>query len=240
MDSAFHSPTRLGHRDRSSLRRWRRWAVSARTLVAALALAASAGCASGPPPSLPELKTTLVRYVESQRYAADIHRVSERVQRFLRRAAPSAAQPALVLDIDETSLSNWAYQLDSDFCYDSQAFHAWVLEEDAPALAGVLALYETARQLDVAVFFVTGRHEDERAATEANLRAVGFESWEGLHMRPRNDGRATAAVFKTEVRRRIDADGFTILANVGDQESDLAGGFSRRSYKLPNPFYTVP
>lgn len=215
-------------------RRFARW-----VLAPALALVA-AGCASGPPPSLPQFKASLVRYVDSRRYDADVQRVADRAERFLRRAAASVARPALVLDIDETSLSNWPYQLDSDFCYDSAEFDAWVQRREAEAIAGVLELYTTARELGVAVFFVTGRSEGQRAATEANLRAVGFEDWEGLDMRPRGDGHASAAVFKTEVRRRISDDGYVILANVGDQASDLAGGFARRAFKLPNPFYEVP
>lgn len=29
-------------------------------------------------------------------------------------------------------------------------------------------------------------------------------------------------------------------ANLGDQQSDLDGGYSERNYKLPNPFYLIP
>jgi len=32
----------------------------------------------------------------------------------------------------------------------------------------------------------------------------------------------------------------TIIVNAGDQESDLAGGYAERAYKLPNPFYYIP
>jgi hypothetical protein len=28
--------------------------------------------------------------------------------------------------------------------------------------------------------------------------------------------------------------------NIGDQMSDLDGGFAERTYKLPNPFYFIP
>lgn len=237
MHSMLHTLAAARRRRTSSRRANRRspwWAVAP-----ALALVA-ASCAPAPPPSLPQFKASLVRYVDSRRYDADVQLVTDRAERFLRRAAPAAPRPALVLDIDETSLSNWPYQLASDFCYDSADFHAWVLRREAEAIAGVLELYSTARELGVAVFFVTGRHEDQRAATEANLRAVGFAGWAGLDMRPRGDGHPSAAVFKTEVRRRISDEGYVILANVGDQESDLAGGFARRAFKLPNPFYEVP
>lgn len=39
-------------------------------------------------------------------------------------------------------------------------------------------------------------------------------------------------------RAAIEAQGYTIVANVGDQESDLAGGRAERAFKLPNPFYS--
>ena len=39
------------------------------------------------------------------------------------------------------------------------------------------------------------------------------------------------------MRRRIAEQGYTILLSMGDQESDLAGGYAERTFKLPNPFY---
>lgn len=222
----------------------RRAMLGIKRLTCAIVLVGStltlAGCASTAQQSLPAFKASLLEYVESGGYAEDVAEVANGAVKYLRREARETAQPAIVLDIDETSLSNWPYQVDSRFCYDAEAFHAWVLEAEAEPLAGVLELYKVARELDVAVFFVTGRHEDQRAATEANLAAVGFDEWETLDMRPRNDGEASAAAFKVAVRRRISEAGYTIIANVGDQESDLAGGYSRRAFKLPNPFYEVP
>jgi acid phosphatase len=41
-------------------------------------------------------------------------------------------------------------------------------------------------------------------------------------------------------RRQIEQQGYTIIANIGDQPSDLDGGFSEQTYLLPNPFYRVP
>jgi hypothetical protein len=32
----------------------------------------------------------------------------------------------------------------------------------------------------------------------------------------------------------------TIVANMGDQPSDLEGGFAERTFLLPNPFYRIP
>lgn len=47
----------------------------------------------------------------------------------------------------------------------------------------------------------------------------------------------TTEQFKTETRRKLQSEGRMIIANVGDQDSDLAGGFSDRTFKVPGPFY---
>ena len=99
--------------------------------------------------------------------------------------------------------------------------------------------FKAARSKGVAVFFITGRPENERAATEDNLHKTGYEGWSGLALRPVGDSSA-AAVFKTAERKKIAEQGFTIIANVGDQPSDLAGGYSERTFLLPNPFYRIP
>ena len=66
---------------------------------------------------------------------------------------------------------------------------------------------------------------------------AGYDGWTKLIMRP--EGMPTAD-FKTGARQAIEADGYTIVANVGDQFSDLAGDHAERCFKLPNPFYFIP
>ena len=41
-------------------------------------------------------------------------------------------------------------------------------------------------------------------------------------------------------RRTLAEQGYVIVLNMGDQESDLAGGHAERTFKMPNPFYRVP
>lgn len=55
----------------------------------------------------------------------------------------------------------------------------------------------------------------------------------------RRAGQPTAD-FKSQARQAIEADGHTIIANVGDQLSDLTGGYAERCFKVPNPFYFIP
>ena len=41
-------------------------------------------------------------------------------------------------------------------------------------------------------------------------------------------------------RQLIESQGYDIVANVGDQLSDLEGGFADRTFKLPNPMCFLP
>jgi len=109
----------------------------------------------------------------------------------------------------------------------------------ANAIAGTLALFKAVKARNVAVFFVTSRYKDEklRAATVKNLQAAGYEGWAGLVLRPSTAGNMTIAGYKSSERGKIAAQGYTIIVNVDDQQSDLNGGYAERAYKLPKPFY---
>jgi hypothetical protein len=92
----------------------------------------------------------------------------------------------------------------------------------------------------MALFLITCRPESQRNATERNLRAAGYPAWTGLYMEPDRAVFASAADFKAPKRREIVERGYTIVLNMGDQLSDLEGGYARRTFKLPNPFYWIP
>jgi acid phosphatase len=46
-------------------------------------------------------------------------------------------------------------------------------------------------------------------------------------------------VYKTAERTKVEAEGYTIIANVGDQIGDLEGEHSGCTFKVPNPFYFI-
>lgn len=45
--------------------------------------------------------------------------------------------------------------------------------------------------------------------------------------------------FKPATRAEVESSGYHIILNVGDQYSDLVGGYSLYTLKLPNPVYIV-
>jgi acid phosphatase len=203
-----------------------------------------AGCAapSHEPRNISLLKDEIRAYVADGRYERDIAVVATRadawlVQRAARRG--DGERLAVVLDLDETLLSNWPFIAAEDIGGSDAAWDAWLGKGEAPAIEPVRAVYRTARRLGIDVLFITSRGESLRAATEKNLRAIGCGGFAVLAMKPAVS-KETAAAFKAGVRRRLSAEGRAIVANIGDQDSDLAGGFAERTFKLPDPFYFTP
>ncbi len=177
-------------------------------------------------------------------YAHDLNLQADRAIDFLRRRVahrrPHEKQ-AMVFDIDETTLSNYRELLQSGFTYRKPEFDAWVNSAQAPAIPGSLRIYRVARRLGVAVFFITGRPVSQRAATERNLRAQGFTSWQGLTLRPVSTARESVEAYKSAARSHIIAQGYTLVLNVGDQWSDLKGTHEAEyNVKYPDPFYYIP
>jgi predicted secreted acid phosphatase len=192
------------------------------------------------PANLSVLKAELVQYHESGDYERAVAGVARDARTWIERRIGQRKEGeklAIVLDIDETALSNWASMQANDFGYIPDRWKAWVNKAEATAIAPVREVYRVARSGDVAVFFITGRSEDQRRGTELNLFREGYDDFAQLIMRPSDAEKRSAAAFKTEVRQKLTERGFTLIANIGDQESDLTGGFAEKTFKLPNPFY---
>ena len=54
------------------------------------------------------------------------------------------------------------------------------------------------------------------------------------------NGSCTTIHYKSATRAHIESLGYDIVANFGDQYSDLTGGFADRTFKVPNPNYYLP
>ncbi|GBR37722.1 acid phosphatase [Neoasaia chiangmaiensis NBRC 101099] len=203
------------------------------------------------PPNVGEAAHAARIYHDSGRYAHDLDTVLSQADAWITQRAPNVRKPAVVLDIDETSISNWPEIQADDFGYvpNGPCEHlpngpcgwlAWEATLRAAAIPGTLTLVRNAQAHGVAVFFVTARHESERSVTENNLRAAGYANWSGLVLRPEGQHTPGAGSYKSGARAAIEAQGYAIVANIGDQPSDLAGGHAERGFLLPNPFYRVP
>ena len=111
--------------------------------------------------------------------------------------------------------------------------------ETGKVIPSTLELFNLAKQNGVAVFFITGRRENTRAHTESNLTREGYDGWQQLFLKP-DASTDTTVQYKSGARATIEGQGYRIVANVGDQYSDLAGGHEDIGFKLANPFYFLP
>jgi acid phosphatase len=192
------------------------------------------------PANLGPHKAEIRAYVKSGEYERDIAAVAATAGTWLeQRVKQGGGKLAIVFDLDETLLSNWEEIDRRDLGMERTAFAAWFNATKCPAIEPVREVYRVARTLGVEVVFLTGRPERFRAATEKNLQAIGCGDFAKLICKP-NDFQGTAEKYKTAERARLEAGGVVIIANLGDQESDLAGGHAERTFKLPNPFYISP
>lgn len=191
------------------------------------------------PANLDPHKQEVRAYVESGKYMEDIAAVAADAQTWLEaRAVKKAAgeRIAMVFDLDETLLSNWPHVSRLDLGYQPAEWDQWVADGKAPAIAPVREVYRIARRLGVEVIFITGRRDRDRPGTEKNLREIGCGEYALLLTKP-DASKEKTGPFKTAARAKLEADGRVIIANIGDQVSDLEGGHAEKTFKLPNPFY---
>ncbi|WP_348537577.1 HAD family acid phosphatase [Nocardia cyriacigeorgica] len=145
--------------------------------------------------------------------------VADRARDELAGSLSGAARPAIVFDIDNTSLAT--------------QYNPGVI---IPAIDPILRLAAWARGQGAAIIFVTGRPELVNGYTRHNLTSVGFPV-DGLYGSPLTTfsaGSSGLEQYKTGARIDIEFAGYTIVANIGNSPSDLTGGHAEKTYKLPD------
>lgn len=225
--------------------------ITIASALTVIALLQGGAVAHSQPPNVGDAKTTATEYHDSGAYLTDLQLATAPAVAWIGERAPAVDRPAVVFDIDETALSNWEVIQANDFgrIIDGSCstlpqgpcgWREWDLRATSTVIAPTFDVFTTARDRGVAIFFITGRDESQRAATERNLAAVGYTGYTALIMEPVDVHYPSAADFKAPQRASIAASGHDIIANIGDQPSDLAGGFAERTFLLPNPFYRIP
>jgi hypothetical protein len=207
------------------------------------------------PLNIGTIKPLLVDY-HTKYYNDDVTAAFSSAQKFMEQNAAQSKRPVIVLDIDETSLTNWPNLAADDFGFVAGGscdvlpagpcgFNRWILSSNAEAIGPALKLFKAAKLIGVGVIFITGRPDSQRDATVINLEHAGFDGWTELRTRPDRDPR-TVQQYKTDERIAVEKgpEGYTIIANVGDQMSDLRGDSTGDhggcTFKVPNPFYFIP
>lgn len=197
------------------------------------------------PANLALLTQEVQKYHDSGAYHKEVKDIITRAQDFIKERAEANSHNehpeklAIVLDIDETSISNYSHMVARHFVGHREKIHREILAANAPVIKPMLRFYNYALQHGIAVFFVTGRLESERLATIKNLGDAGYHNWANLYLKPNKYQEDSVVPFKSQIRAAISQQGYTIIASLGDQLSDLKGGYAEKGFKLPNPYYYI-
>jgi Predicted secreted acid phosphatase len=164
--------------------------------------------------------TSATAGVDYATWQSDVQAVVDQAVPYVeQRTANAGGQKlAVVFDIDNTTLET--------------DFHPWY-ELPTPAVKASLALARYAHSRGVAVFFVTARPGIIASETKWNLKSVGYPV-DGLYVRDLPDLFDEVGAYKTGERAEIESLGYTIIANVGNNTTDLVGGHAERTFKLPD------
>lgn len=198
------------------------------------------------PKNLDLVKASLIKYHDSGEYQKDQAKVIDQAMQYLKtrlereKHAKTSKKLALVLDIDETSLSNYPDLINMRFGGTQEQINDAKGKATDPVIESTLKLYRYAKANHVAVFFITARTEPYRAATEKNLADAGYKNWDGLSLNSETYAERSKAPYKIGARTLIEQQGYDIVLNIGDQQSDLSGGHADKTFKLPNPYYLTP
>lgn len=184
-------------------------------------------------------------------YARQVHGIERRIETYLQaRTHSSNGKPAIVLDVDDTTLLTYNYELENGFAYNPTTNAAYVEAEKMSAVFGMPDVVKWARSHGYSIFYITGRPEAQRAATAGNLGKVGYDVPATDHLFLKNAANPPSYLpcgstcntieYKSGTRAHIESLGYDVVADIGDQYSDLSGGHTDKTFKMPNPMYFLP
>ena len=178
------------------LRRSPRLAVTAG--VAVLALAAGVAYAAAPAPAIktitPRSENQITNldvlrqqirnyygdplgtgvFADDSNYAKEAQKAAAAGATWLARPHHTNKIKAIVLDVDDTSLATWVYEIFSNWAFNPTTNGTFVTEQRFPAVPGMVAMATQAVHEGYALIFLTGRGALQEAATLGNLTHDGI------------------------------------------------------------------
>jgi predicted secreted acid phosphatase len=184
-------------------------------------------------------------------YAKEMHSIERKAEHYLARngAHRHTKNKAIVLDIDDTTLNTYNYEIFSNFVFNPTSNAAFVNAAAFPAVFGMPRLAHKAKAEGYKIFFLTGRPISQTDGTVTNLDNAGYPHVPASQLFLKDPTSpwlssctttCTTDQYKSLTRKHIESLGNHIVANFGDQFSDFSGGFEQRRFKIPNPMYFLP
>lgn len=221
-------------------------------------------------PNIDSVKSTIRTYYgagsdgiankTSSPYVSEMHSIlakeTKKLKVLYKHSAEHGKKPAMVFDADDTTLLTYDMEDHAmHFNFDPVLQDTWVQDQRFPATPAMPAFIKAAQRAGFTIFGLTGRNDDQKVATVANLKKVGYTGFDISRFYTKWTGKGdsqqpsyihcaavkcTTVEFKAGTRKHIESMGYDIALNVGDQFSDLQGGHTDHNLKLPNPTYYLP
>ncbi|MFJ9952549.1 HAD family acid phosphatase [Kitasatospora sp. NPDC091207] len=185
--------------------------------IAAPVAPAAAPKAAAAPAQAPAAASASSGTVTEAQWLADVTAAIAPARAYVeqRTAEQTNEKRAIVFDIDNTTLATH--------------FHPFAMSGIKP----VVELAQYARARGVAIIFVTARVDFIAPITRHSLTEAGYTVDE-LHGRDLCDLFKPVQQYKTDERVKVENEGYTIIASVGNNWTDLDGGHAERTFKLPD------
>jgi len=185
-------------------------------------------------------------------YANELGGIVDDAEKFLGK--PNAGDhksnraKAVLFDVDDTTLNTYSYDIFTNFVFSPGSNGVFVNAAVFHAVPHMVDLEHFAESKGYTVFFLTGRPVAQHAGTLTNLTNEGYDVVDAnLYLKDNTAAwlsscapTCTTTQYKSLTRQHIESLGYDIVANFGDQFSDLNGGFADKTFKIPNPMYFLP
>ena len=183
-------------------------------------------------------KDSVKEYYESGKYDEEMNKIFNDAKDQINNIRIDN-NSAVIFDVDDTALSNYEISKKLDFGYDYTIVQDWVMSAKLPAIKQTKGFFDFLKSKNIKRIFLTSRNFDEYDATYKNLVDQGYTGFDTLIVRSKSDKDLGSQKFKTRERENLTKAGYEIIATVGDQWTDLNGGFSGIKIKVPNYLYKV-
>ena len=188
------------------------------------------------PENLTIARKNVKEYYESGRFYTEVEDVVKEAEKEFDKIKIKN-NSAVVFDVDETALDNYALAKSMGFGYVYKMNKEWNAEMKSPALKPVKELYDYLLERGVHIIFLTGRNFTEYEATYQNLKNVGYTVFDTLITQIGDETKMKSRDFKSSKRVFLTNEGYDIIGTVGDQWSDLRGEDHGIQVKIPNYLY---
>ena len=141
---------------------------------------------------------------------------------------PSKKPKAVILDIDETVLSNYGNIIDTQIKttdgYSKASFSKWAKQEKAKAIPGAVNFLKTSKNLGIETFYISDRFENaDLSSTIDNLKKLGMPYADKEHVLLKTTSSSKQARVNSISNK------FDVVMYIGDNLDDFPKGFDHKS-----------